>query len=270
MHGIGNDFVMVNAFSQELPSDLPELSRQMCHRKFGVGADGLILASPGGQEAPFSMRMFNPDGSESEMCGNGVRCFALFVRAEGLTELQQIPVVTGAGLLQLEVLPDERVRVDMGPARLTRGEIGMTGDPAETFMGQDIYQDRQMWLAGAVSMGNPHLVIPVPDASAVALEEVGPKLERHPQFPQRVNVHFVQVESRLSLIQRTWERGAGATLACGTGACAAAVACHLMGLCERKVTVRLPGGALEIEYRVDGRVWMTGPAASVFTAEWIG
>jgi diaminopimelate epimerase len=244
---------------------LAELARQVCDRKFGVGADGLILAERG-SSAPFAMRMFNPDGSESEMCGNGVRCFALFLRDNGLTEAATIPVETGAGLLTLDVAEDGRVRVDMGPARLTRGEIGMTGPAGERFVAQPVAgTDR---VGTAVSMGNPHLVVFVPDVEAVDLEREGRALEHHGLFPNRVNVHFVQVVSRTHLRQRTWERGAGATLACGTGACAVAVAGFLNGLSERAVTVSLPGGDLSVEYCEDGRVLMTGPAETVFVGEW--
>ena len=267
MHGIGNDFVMVDAIRQDLSGlDLPELSRTTNDRRFGIGGDGLILALPG-DDAPFRMRMFNPDGSESEMCGNGVRCFAAFVRTEGLTDSHSIAVETGAGLLNLDSLPDGRVRVDMGLARLTRGEIGMTGAPDESWIEQPIEIDGHAHTATAVSMGNPHMVIFVEDVASVPLADWGPRLERHPEFPNRVNVHFVQAMSRQHLVQRTWERGAGATLACGTGACASAVAGHLTGRSDARVRISLPGGDLEIELSPDSRVWMTGPAQHVFSGE---
>lgn len=267
-HGIGNDFVMVNAFRESFEeAALPELARAMCSRRFGIGSDGLILASPG-READLAMRMFNPDGSESEMCGNGVRCFALFAQEEGLAKSNDIPVETGAGLLKLNVLPDGRVRVDMGKARLTRGEIGMTGEAGESFIGQPIEAEGHSFVGTAVSMGNPHLTIIVPNVAAIALDEIGPIFEHHPLFPKRVNVHFIQVESPSRLIQRTWERGAGATLACGTGACASGVAAFLNGASDRKTTIRLPGGELEIEYAEDGTVWMTGPAVKAFDGVW--
>lgn len=267
MHGIGNDFVMVDAIRQDLSGlDLPELSRTTNDRRFGIGGDGLILALPG-DDAPFRMRMFNPDGSESEMCGNGVRCFAAFVRTEGLTDSHSIAVETGAGLLNLDSLPDGRVRVDMGLARLTRGEIGMAGAPDESWIEQPIEIDGHALTATAVSMGNPHLVIFVDDVASVPLADWGPRLERHPEFPNRVNVHFVQAMSREHLVQRTWERGAGATLACGTGACASAVAGHLTGRSDARVRISLPGGDLEIEIAPDRRVQMTGPAQHVFSGE---
>lgn len=267
MHGIGNDFVMVDAIRQDLSGlDLQELARTTNDRRFGIGGDGLILTLPG-DDAPFRMRMFNPDGSESEMCGNGVRCFAAFVRTEGLTDSHSIAVETGAGLLNLDSLPDGRVRVDMGLARLTRGEIGMTGAPDESWIEQPIEIDGHALTATAVSMGNPHLVIFVDDVASVPLADWGPRLERHPEFPNRVNVHFVQAMSREHLVQRTWERGASATLACGTGACASAVAGHLTGRSDARVRISLPGGDLEIEIAPDRRVHMTGPAQHVFSGE---
>lgn len=269
MHGIGNDFPMINGFSQTFSdADLPELARKLCDRRFGVGGDGLIFAFPG-VETQFAMRMFNPDGSESEMCGNGIRCFAQFVQDQGLTSDSVIPVETGAGRLTLHVLEDRRVRVDMGIARLKRGEIGMTGPADEKFIGEQVSAGGHTFFSGtAVSMGNPHLVIPVEDASAIDLKDVGPAFEHHPDFPARVNVHFIQVLGRGELIQRTWERGAGITLACGTGACSCAVAAYELGLTDRSVLIHLPGGDLEIEYQEDGRVFMTGPAATVFDGVW--
>ncbi|RYG31963.1 diaminopimelate epimerase [bacterium] len=263
--GIGNDFVLVDAFTQTLPDDLASLSQATCDRRFGIGGDGLILLAPGEKEA-LQMRMFNPDGSESEMCGNGIRCLALFAQALGRAGEGEVPVETGAGRLTVEVLADGRVRVDMGPARLTRSEIGMA-DPSDTRFVNETIPGHELQ-GTAVSMGNPHLVLFVDDVAAVNLEEIGPVLENHPLFPARVNVHFVQVVDRETLIQRTWERGAGITLACGTGACSVAVAAFLNGHSERTVMVHLPGGDLGIEYREDGRVLMTGPATKVFEGSW--
>lgn len=262
MQGIGNDFVMVDALREtSLPDDLPAFARMVCDRRLGIGGDGLILLEKG-DEAPFRQRMFNPDGSESEMCGNGIRCFARLLVDHGhATDEAPIPVETGAGLLHVEVLPDRRVRVDMGIARLRRGQIGMTGVETEAFVEQEVGHG---YRATAVSMGNPHLTIFVDDVEKVDLETVGPSLERHPFFPQRTNVHFVQVVDRTHLVQRTWERGAGITLACGTGACASVVAAVITDRSERKVENRLPGGVLEIEVAPEGRVFMTGPAETVF------
>lgn len=269
MHGIGNDFIVVDAYTKPAPSeDWSALSRLMNDRKFGIGGDGLILIEKG-DRAPFRMRMFNPDGSESEMCGNGIRCVARYVHERGLTDLVEIPIETGAGLLQLGLRDDARfVRVDMGIARLKRGEIPMTGpkdEPAKRF---DIPAGGGSFSATAVNMGNPHVVMFVPNVEQVPLEALGPEIEKHPLFPNRTNVHFAQVVSPTFLIQRTWERGAGATLACGTGACAVLVAAVENGLAERTATIRLPGGDLQIEYQTDGRVFMTGPAEFVFDGVW--
>lgn len=270
MHGLGNDFVMVEALTRHVDeATLPALARRLNDRRFGIGGDGLILAVPG-EKAALRMRMFNPDGSESEMCGNGVRCFARFVRDLGLVEEDSLVVETGAGLLRLWSLPDGQVRVDMGPARLSRSEIGMTGKPTDEFLERPVAMPGAELPGTATSMGNPHLTLFVEDVAAVPLEAWGPLLERHPEFPARVNVHFVQVLNRGQLRQRTWERGAGATLACGTGACASAVAAFRTGRADRDTVVTLPGGDLRIEYAEDGTVFMTGPAERVFSGTWLG
>lgn len=269
MHGIGNDFVVFDAVSDSLPPhDASSVAKAMCDRRFGVGADGTIYIERESKGA-FRMRMFNPDGSESEMCGNGIRCVASYISEKRLAPPGPIPIWTGAGLLALEVLKNGLVRVDMGPARLTRGEIGMSGPAEESFVAQNIETDGARYEGTAVSMGNPHLVMVVEDAAAVDLRSIGPVLEHHSLFPHRVNVHFVQVVDRGSIIQRTWERGAGVTLACGTGACASAVATCLLGLTDRTVNVALPGGGLKIDYLEDGRVLMTGPAETVFEGDWV-
>lgn len=267
MHGIGNDFVMMRADQCPADTDWSALAQQTCSRRFGIGADGLILAdrSPTGG---FAMRMWNPDGSESEMCGNGVRCFAHYLRDQGLTEATEIPVETGAGTLVLRLTEDGQVAVAMGRARLTRGEIGMTGPADQECLDEPVTAKGETFRGTAVSMGNPHLVMPVMDVQAIALAQLGPAFEHHEWFPARVNAHWVQVVSRDHIIQRTWERGAGVTLACGTGACAAAVSTFRLGLTDRKVRVSLPGGDLVIEYTEDGQVTMTGPAATVYTGEW--
>jgi diaminopimelate epimerase len=268
MHGIGNDFVMINGFKEQIePALRPALARSMCDRRFGIGSDGVIFAEQGASGA-LAMRMFNPDGSESEMCGNGIRCMLAFALQEGLAKEPVLPVETGAGLLVLESVADGRVRVDMGLARLDRGAIGMQGDPDSRFVGEEISALGQSFKGTAVSMGNPHLVLPVEDVASIDLDRLGPAFEHHPLFPNRVNVHFIQVASRTHLIQRTWERAAGATLACGTGACASVVAAVECGLSERIALVTLPGGELEIDYRTDGRVFMTGPAEKSFDGTW--
>ena len=264
MQGIGNDFVMVDMIQDpEISLDWAKLSREVTDRRLGVGGDGVILIERGAA-APFRMRMFNPDGSESEMCGNGIRCFAQLLDEHGHLASSKVDVETGAGILSLELLGQNRIRVDMGLASVAPSEIGMSGVQGETFFDQPVGDG---YKGTAVSMGNPHLVIFVADVQKVDLEVIGPRLERNPLFPNRTNVHFVQIVDRSHLIQRTWERGAGITLACGTGACACGVAAFVNGLAERKVEVTLPGGKLEIEYREDRRVVMTGPAETVFEGE---
>lgn len=264
MHGIGNDFILVDGIGSPLPeADFPALSQAVNDRRFGVGGDGLILVERG-SAAPFRMRMFNPDGSESEMCGNGIRCFARLLQDRGYSGGDSVDVETGAGTLTVTVEANSWVRVDMGPAHLLRVEIPMSGPAEERFVDQAVDGFR----GTAVSMGNPHLVIFVDDVASVDLEKVGPQLVHSSLFPNRVNVHFVQRLDAGHLLQRTWERGAGATLACGTGACAVGVAAFLTERCGRVVDVQLPGGHLNIEYLENGRVLMTGPAETVFLGEW--
>lgn len=267
-HGLGNDFVLLDRFATQVEErQLPRLAVAMCERRFGVGADGLLIAEPG-RQARLRYRMLNPDGSESEMCGNGIRCFARFALERGLTQEAVIPVETGAGLLTLKVLESGQVEVDMGIARLARSQIPMTGPPEERFV-DEVLRFGDVELRGtAVSMGNPHVVVLVEDVDAVPLTQWGPCLETHPLFPNRTNVQFAQVTGGSSLKVRTWERGAGATLACGTGACAAAVAAGVLGLTGPKVTVSLPGGDLDIAVRPDLGVVMTGPAQKVFEGKW--
>lgn len=250
MQGIGNDFVLLDGIGASLPSqDLGRLSVEICDRRLGIGADGLILLERG-TDHPLRMRMFNPDGSESEMCGNGLRCFGKLAWDRGYVDEGQAQVETGAGVLEIFRVAPDRFRVDMGVARRT----------AE----QPIDLGRQGLQGVAISMGNPHLAVLVQDVEAVPLEEWGPELERHPAFPHRTNVHFVQVLDRGHLRQRTWERGAGATLACGTGACAGAAAAIWAGLADARLENRLPGGTLEIELAEADRVYLTGPAETVF------
>lgn len=259
MHGIGNDFVLIDTIRDgAVQGDLGELSRKVCNREFGVGADGLILVEkPNGHLA---MRMFNPDGSESEMCGNGLRTFARLCHDRGYGD-DEFPVETGAGTLHIVFHEDQTVSIDMGRAILDPSQIGMSGVSGGTFVNQDVGKGVR---GTAVSMGNPHLVIFVDDVSKVDLETDGPALERHPFFPQRTNVHYVQIVSRDEITMRTWERGAGATLACGTGACASAVASFLNDKTGRSMKVNLPGGSLQVEYREDGSVLLRGPAEYSF------
>jgi diaminopimelate epimerase len=269
MHGIGNDFVLLDGIRESFDGvDFADLSRKMCDRRRGIGADGILLAERAGDD--FRMRMWNPDGTESEMCGNGIRCFAKYLVDEGLSPSRKMKVETGAGTLEPVVQEDGLVRVDMGSAKMARTDIGIWGAPDSTFVEQPIDFHGTTMKGTAVSMGNPHLVLFVPDVSAVPLTEWGPTLEKHPLFPNRINVHFIQVLSRNHLKQRTWERGAGVTLACGTGACASAVAGRVTGRSEEQVTVSLPGGDLQIECREGEHVFMTGPAETVFEGRWRG
>jgi diaminopimelate epimerase len=264
MQGIGNDFVMVDTIQEpEASPDWARVARLATDRRLGIGGDGLILVERG-DTAPFRMRMFNPDGSESEMCGNGIRCFGQLLQDHGYLTEPHVGVETGAGILKLDLLGENLIRVDMGQASLTRKAIGMVGNPYESFISQSVGDG---FYGTAVSMGNPHLVIFVEDVQKIDLEFFGPRLERQTLFPNRTNVHFVQVTDRQNLIQRTWERGAGVTLACGTGACSCGVAGFLTGRSDRKVDIQLPGGKLQIEYLEDGRVIMAGPAETVFEGE---
>lgn len=274
-HGIGNDFVLVDARGME--RDWPTLARAICQRHFGVGADGLIIALPSGQ-AQARMRIFNPDGSEAEMCGNGIRCFARFLLEEGILPqgTSRLTVETLAGLQELEVRrqgSQTLVQVDMGPPRLSPPEIPVDL-PAETYRRVVDYalavEGRRIDIT-CVSMGNPHAVAFVTEPVAeFPLLELGPKVEHHPLFPRRVNFEVARVLGRGHMEVRVWERGAGPTLACGTGACAAVVAASLHGWVDREVGVSLPGGSLHVAWDGQGPVYMTGPAERVFTGEWEG
>ena len=255
MHGIGNDFVLIDTIRDgALTGDIGTASQKVCDRDFGIGADGLILVEIAGDM--LAMRMFNPDGSESEMCGNGIRTFARLCQDRGYGK-DHFDVKTGAGVLTVDVQPDLNIAINMGKAILVPSEIGMANTSGDTFINQSVSKS---YSGTAVSMGNPHLVIFVDDVSKVELEYDGPNLERNPLFPNRTNVHFAQVISDSEITQRTWERGAGATLACGTGACAGAVSAFLNGKTGRDVKVNLPGGSLQINYAESGIVTMTGEA----------
>lgn len=278
MHGIGNDYVYVNGFEERLPADLAALSVKVSDRHFGVGGDGLILIGPS-ERADARMRMFNADGSEAEMCGNGLRCVAKYVYDHGIARKPRLAIETGRGVLtvDLEVKIDtvSRVRVNMGEPILESAKIPTTlpGDPpvnARLGVGEESYQ------VTCVSMGNPHAVAYVPDAyfktgKGDLVARYGPEVERHPAFPRRVNAHFVKVHSPGEVTMRTWERGSGITLACGTGACAVCVAGVLTGRTGRKLLAHLPGGDLDLEWsEADNHVTMTGPATEVFSGVWNG
>jgi len=267
MHGAGNDYVYVNCF-EETVADPVSLARQVSNRNFGIGSDGLILIMPS-EVADVRMRMFNSDGSESEMCGNGIRCVAKYAFDHGLVDQKVITVETGAGILNLMLFTNEadqveRVRVNMGRPRLTRGEIPMTGSPEEQVINTELKVLDRTFHITCVSMGNPHCVIFVDNVAEFPLAKYGPAIENHPLFPNRTNVEFVEVISPTEIKQRTWERGAGETLACGTGSSAVTVAGVLNERTERHLLNHLLGGDLEMEWAEDGSVFMTGPAVQVF------
>ncbi len=268
MHGLGNDYVYVSLFDQSLAVDPARLAIIVSDRHFGVGADGLILIMPS-DRADARMRMFNADGSEGEMCGNGVRCVAKYVYDHGITRNNPVTIETGRGVLTLELEVSggrvERVRVDMGPPILEPSAIPTLLEGCPPLDAPLSIGDRAFPVT-AVSMGNPHAVIHVPDVAGFPLETIGPQIERHPAFPRRVNVHFVEILSFNEVQMRTWERGSGITLACGTGACAVCVAGVLTGRTGRRIVARLPGGSLELEWPAnDESVFMTGPATEVFS-----
>lgn len=270
MQGAGNDYVYVNCFEEVYPSDPAELARRVSDRHFGIGGDGLILICPS-ETADVRMRMFNADGSEAEMCGNGIRCVAKYTYDHGIVHRDTLAIETGRGILTVELETDgekaKRVRVDMGEPILAAERIPTTlpGNPpteAELVVNGDSY------LVTCVSMGNPHCIQFVADTAGAPVHEVGPLIERSPHFPRRTNVEFVQVVTRNEIRMRVWERGSGETQACGTGACAVAVAGVLTGRTERKILAHLLGGDLELEWAQDGHVYMTGPAAEVFSGVW--
>ncbi|MBK8186987.1 MAG: diaminopimelate epimerase [Cellvibrio sp.] len=268
MHGLGNDFVVIDAISQNVRLN-PEKIRYIADRHFGVGCDQILLVEiPESSAVDFRYRIFNADGSEVENCGNGARCFARFVRDRKLTGKKIIKVETAGGIIELNVKDNELVSVNMGIPRLNPEQIPFAGenkaaiDPAITY---PLSVAGNQLLISAVSMGNPHAVLLVDHVKTAQVEVLGPLIENHPQFPARVNAGFMQVLSKDEINLRVYERGAGETLACGTGACAAVVAGRLRGLLNEKVKVNLPGGSLHIEWREESSpVIMTGPAEFVF------
>jgi diaminopimelate epimerase len=273
MQGCGNDYVYVDCFTQPMPRDPVTLSRAISDRHFGVGSDGLILICRS-EKADSRMRMYNADGSESEMCGNGIRCVAKYVYDHGLVRKSLLTIETGGGVLTLELDLSgglvRQVRVDMGEPILQAERIPTTlpGNPpldvALDVAGQTLH-------VNCVSMGNPHCITFVDAITDAQVLGLGPQIERHAAFPRRINVEFVRVNSPEDVTVRVWERGSGETLACGTGACAVAVAGVLTGRTQRRITVHLPGGDLQLHWSdVDNHVYMTGPAVEVFNGEWTG
>jgi len=271
MHGLGNDFVMVDAFEEKLDeATLPERARELCDRHFGIGADGLILVLPS-RVANFRMRIFNPDGSEPESCGNGIRCFARFVYDRKKTAETTLTVETLGGVqtLKLNVAGGtvQTVRADLGEPAFARRLIPMRGPEEGEALNEKVKADGARLDVTCLSVGNPHCVTFVDDVERFPVEKLGPQLEHHSLFPRRTNVEFVQVLNRRELRVRVWERGVGETLACGSGACASVIAAARTERADRRATVLLLGGELQIEWCGDGHVQLTGPAVEVFTGE---
>jgi diaminopimelate epimerase len=266
--GLGNDFILVdNRSSSELLVS-PAQAIKLCDRHFGIGADGVIFALPGLEGTDYTMRIINSDGSEPEMCGNGIRCLAGFVaQLEGSSAKNaQYRIHTLAGVIAPQLMDDGQVKVDMGLPKLLAKEIPTTlSSPEQKVINQSLEVAGKNWLVTCVNMGNPHCITFVEDVAAIDLEKIGTQFEHHPAFPQKINTEFIQVVKRDYLKMRVWERGAGITLACGTGACAALVAGVLTGKCDRQATLELPGGNLLIEWsESDQRLYMTGAQERVF------
>ncbi|MCR5451025.1 MAG: diaminopimelate epimerase [Lachnospiraceae bacterium] len=270
MHGCGNDYIYVD-LSKETVNDPVRIAEFVSDRHFGIGSDGLILIAPS-EVADFEMRMYNADGSRGEMCGNGIRCVAKYVYDFGLTDKTDITVETLAGVkdLSLTVVDGKvsKVRVDMGSPELLATKIPVIF-PEKQMIDEPLEVDGNIFRVNCISMGNPHCVIFIDeDVRTIELEKVGPLFENHPIFPKRINTEFANILDRKHIRMRVWERGSGETLACGTGACATAVAAVLGGLCDNEVELKLLGGDLTIEYdREADRVFMTGPATTVFSGE---
>lgn len=269
MQGLGNDYVYVNCFKETIENP-PEMAKKVSNRNFGIGSDGLIMINPS-DVADFEMEMYNADGSRSEMCGNGIRCVGKYVYDYGLTEKEHISVETLAGIKYLDLTVEDGkvklVKVDMGSPELVPENIPIVAD-GNRVIDEPINVNGTEYRMTGVSMGNPHAVVYVEDVKGLDIETIGPALENHERFPNRVNTEFVKVLDRNTVEMRVWERGSGETMACGTGACAVAVACILNGFTEDKVTVKLLGGDLQIEWDKEAdKIYMTGPAEVSFDGE---
>ena len=268
-HGIGNDFVMI-ADPEDKLRLAPETVARICDRRFGVGGDGVIRVAPASEGADLFMDYVNSDGSVGEMCGNGIRCLAIFAREEGMTDARRIEVDTRAGVKVVELLDDGRVRVDMGPPIFEPDRIPVKWDEPDALHAK-VDVDGEMIEVACLSMGNPHAVLWVNDPKEAPVTTLGPKLEHHPAFPNGVNAEFAHVVSPDRVEMRVWERGSGETLACGTGACAVAVAARLLGGTNERMTIALPGGELEIEWSgsldTESSVYMTGPVVKAFEGD---
>ena len=269
MQGLGNDYVYVNCFEEKIENP-SEVAIKVSNRNFGVGSDGLIMINPS-KMADFEMEMYNADGSRGEMCGNGIRCVGKYVYDYGLTDKTSISVETLGGIKYLDFTVEDGkvklVKVDMGSPELLAENIPIVAD-VEKVIDSPIMVDGQEFRMTGVSMGNPHTVVYVDDVQGLEIEKIGPKFENHERFPKRINTEFARVIDKSTVEMRVWERGSGETLACGTGACAVAVASILNGFTEDKVTVKLLGRDLQIEWdRADNKVYMTGPAEVSFEGE---
>lgn len=279
MQGCGNDYIYVNGFTEKIPQEeKTELVRHISDRHFGIGGDGVIFINPSA-EADFEMEMYNADGSRAEMCGNGIRCVAKYVYDKGLTDKTDISVISCGQIKYLQLFLKEgqvdTVRVNMGAPELRPGRIPVTVAEAGMTLEQERIVNAPIIVQGkeykmtCVSMGNPHAVIFLEDVTNLEIEQIGPYFENHERFPKRINTEFVKVLDKKNVQMRVWERGTGETLACGTGCCATVVACILNGLTDEKVTVKLLGGEIEIEWdREANLVYMTGPAVTVFEGEY--
>ena len=270
MEGLGNDYVYVCTLNQEI-ADPSALAVKVSDRHFGIGSDGLILIKPA-DEADFEMEMYNADGSKAQMCGNGIRCVGKYVYDHGLTNKTRLHILTGSGIKVLDLTVKNgkvsEVKVNMGHPVFMPGLIPVKS-PLSTIIGEEIEAAGQKWSMTCLSMGNPHCVVPVEDPEVLDLEKIGPAFENHELFPEKINTEFIKVLDKNNIRMRVWERGSGETMACGTGACAAACAAMMLGLCGRSVDVKLNGGTLRIEWdMVSDIVYMTGPAVTVFEGEY--
>lgn len=274
MHGCGNDYIYINGFEEKVPrEERPKLAVRLSDRHFGIGSDGMIFINPS-QTADFEMEMYNADGSGAEMCGNGIRCVGKYVYDEGLTDKTDITVESRGKVKHLELLTDggqvTSVKVDMGSPRFRTADAGLlTQEPPTVY--ETIVADGKAYPMTYVSMGNPHAVIVMPEATdldSLDLERMGPFFENHEWFPDRINTEFIKILDRRTISMRVWERGSGETLACGTGCCASVAACIVHGLTDERVTVRLKGGEVTVHWkREEDRLTLTGPAMTVFRGE---
>ena len=267
MQAAGNDFIMLDLFNNNLKINFSVFAKKYCARNFGIGADGVIIVLPS-KKADFKMKIFNADGSEAEMCGNGIRCFAKYVYAKKFTSKKEIAVETKAGIIKPKLaVKNKKIKVNMGQPKLKRKDIPMLGNPQEEVIDLQLRITNYELRITCVSMGNPHCIIFIDDVNKTPVKELGPLIENHKLFPKKTNVEFVEVVNKKNLKVRVWERGVGETLACGTGACAVAVAAVLNNKTLPAVTLQLPGGKLFVEWEKNDNIYLTGDANEVFKGE---